>query len=167
METMLLSYPTLIKRLEKEGKPPILLDILQEAGQVPCDTPLHPVDELKDSQDGIFAHLDFSTLSPDYASKKGIFAHENAGERAKQVRKWLRSREEDVIVVVAHGDILRWIADGQSRGHMSSRQWLNCEVKIFSFASDDDDEDAKMVEVAAEGKVPRDATDNPTTGEMS
>jgi hypothetical protein len=42
--------------------------------------------------------LDFSTLSPEYASKKGIFAHENAGERAKQVRKWLRSREEDVIV---------------------------------------------------------------------
>jgi hypothetical protein len=33
METMLLSYPTLIKRLEKGGKPPILLDILQEAGQ--------------------------------------------------------------------------------------------------------------------------------------
>jgi len=66
--------------------------------RVPCDTPLYPVDELKNSQDGIFAHLDFSTLSPDYASKKGIFAHENAGERAKQVRKWLRSREEDVIV---------------------------------------------------------------------
>jgi len=43
---------------------------------------------------------------------------------------------------------------------------LNCEVKIFSFESDDD-EDAKMVEVAAEGKVPRDATDDPTTGEMS
>jgi hypothetical protein len=33
METMLLSYPTLIKRLEAKGKPPILLDILQEAGQ--------------------------------------------------------------------------------------------------------------------------------------
>jgi hypothetical protein len=32
METMLLSYPELIKRLEKQGKPPILLDILQEAG---------------------------------------------------------------------------------------------------------------------------------------
>jgi hypothetical protein len=42
--------------------------------------------------------LDFSTLSPDYASKKGIFAHENAGDRAKKVRQWLRSREEDVIV---------------------------------------------------------------------
>jgi hypothetical protein len=65
---------------------------------VPCDTPLYPVDELKNSQDGIFAHLDFSTLSPEYASKKGIFAHENAGERAKKVRQWLRSREEDIIV---------------------------------------------------------------------
>jgi hypothetical protein len=87
----------------------------------------------------------------------------------------------ELMEVVAHGDILRWIADGQSQGHMSSRvrraillqvagadiqQWLNCEVKIFSFESDDD-EDAKMVEVAAEGKVPRDATDDPTTQEMS
>jgi len=32
METMLLGYPELIKRLEGQGKPPILLDILQEAG---------------------------------------------------------------------------------------------------------------------------------------
>lgn len=32
METMLLSYPELIGRLEAQGKPPILLDILQEAG---------------------------------------------------------------------------------------------------------------------------------------
>jgi hypothetical protein len=43
---------------------------------------------------------------------------------------------------------------------------MNCEVKIFSFESDDD-EDAKMIEVAAEGKVPRDATDGPTTEEMT
>jgi hypothetical protein len=27
---MLLSYPEMLKRLETEGKPPILLDILQE-----------------------------------------------------------------------------------------------------------------------------------------
>ena len=89
--------------------------------------------------------------------------------------------EAALMIVVAHGDILRWIADGQSQGYMSSRvrpmillsrnraklqQWMNCEVKIFSFASEDD-EDAKMVEVAAEGKVPRDATDDPTTEEMS
>jgi hypothetical protein len=89
--------------------------------------------------------------------------------------------ESGLMKVVAHGDILRWIADGQSQGYMSSRvrpislflndganiqQWLNCEVKIMSFESDDD-EDAKMVDIPAEGKVPRDATDDPTTDEMS
>lgn len=92
-----------------------------------------------------------------------------------------QSLQARLMIVVAHGDIFRWIADGKSQGYMSSRvrpiilllriaanvqQWMNCEVKIFSFASEDD-EDAKMVEVAAEGKVPRDATDDPTTGEMS
>jgi hypothetical protein len=43
---------------------------------------------------GIFADLDFSTLSPDYASKKGIFATDNAPDRAKRVRRWLRDRPE-------------------------------------------------------------------------
>lgn len=66
--------------------------------RVPCDTPLYPIEELKNSQGGIFAHLDFSTLSPEYASKQGIFAPENAGARAKLVRQWLRNREEEVIV---------------------------------------------------------------------
>lgn len=33
METMLLGYPGLIRRLEKAGKPPILLDIIQEANE--------------------------------------------------------------------------------------------------------------------------------------
>jgi len=32
METMLLGFPDLIKRLEGEGKAPIILDILQEVG---------------------------------------------------------------------------------------------------------------------------------------
>jgi hypothetical protein len=32
MQTMLLAYPELIERLGAEGKPPILLDILQETG---------------------------------------------------------------------------------------------------------------------------------------
>ena len=90
-----------------------------------CDTPLYPVDELKNSQDGIFAHLDFSTLTPEYASKKGIFAHENAGERAKQVRKWLRSREEDVIVGTPIS-LLHPVSG--SKANDSGRAWRYLEV---------------------------------------
>jgi hypothetical protein len=65
---------------------------------IPCDTPLYPLEELKNAQDGIFSHLDFSTLSSGYASKKGIFAPENVRERAKQVRQWLRDRPESNVV---------------------------------------------------------------------
>jgi hypothetical protein len=32
MQTMLLGYPNMIDRLRAAGKPPILLDILQETG---------------------------------------------------------------------------------------------------------------------------------------
>jgi len=66
----------------------------------PCDTPLTPIEELKNSRDGIFAHLDFSTLSPEYASKEGIFDPKNANERARLVRRWIRDRSEDRIVGV-------------------------------------------------------------------
>lgn len=64
----------------------------------PCDTPSYPVSEITRSQDGIFAELDFSTLSPDYATKKGIFHPDNVKDRAKEVRKWLRARPENEIV---------------------------------------------------------------------
>ncbi|WWC89077.1 uncharacterized protein L201_003995 [Kwoniella dendrophila CBS 6074] len=160
METMLIGYSDLKARLDKEGKPVILLDTLQEVGPYPCDTPTYPVSKLKSSNNGIFESLDFSTLSPEYASKKGIYAPENGSERAKQVRYWLRNREESEIVVVAHGDILRYIADNQQ----SARPWDNAEVKVFTFVSEDD-ENASLVEVDQHAE-PKDATDEPTSAEM-
>lgn len=64
----------------------------------PCDTPTSPRESLKHSQDGIFAHLDFSRLSSMYASKNGIYHPDRVGDRAKLFRQWIRQREEDVIV---------------------------------------------------------------------
>ena len=98
MQTMMLSYPTLLKRLEEQGKTPYLLDIVQEVKAVPSDTPSYPVEELKHSKDGMFAHLDFSTLSPEYASKEGIYHPDNVNDRAREVRRWLRARDEQSIV---------------------------------------------------------------------
>jgi hypothetical protein len=113
MQTMLLSYPTLVKRLEEEGKPPILLDIVQEVKDVPSDTPSYPVEELKNAKDGMFAHLDFSTLSPEYASKKGIYHPDNVADRAREVRRWLRARDEQSIVgMFGVGSLALWEADG-------------------------------------------------------
>ncbi|WVQ79970.1 hypothetical protein IAT38_002071 [Cryptococcus sp. DSM 104549] len=160
METMLLGYPNLKARLDKSGKPVILLDLLQEVGPYPCDTPTHPISKLRESNDGIFSSLDFSTLSDDYASKKGIYHPDRGTERAKAVRRWLRDRPEGEIVVVAHGDILRYIADGQQ----SSRPWGNAESKVFTFMFSSD-EDAKMTQIDYKVEPP-DATDEPTSREM-
>jgi len=159
LETMLIGYPVLHERLQAQGKPAVILDILQEVEANPCDTPTHPVEKLSAANGGIFSSLDFSTLSPDYASKEGIFHPSAARERAKQVRRWLRERPEREIVVVAHGDILRNIVDGRN----SARQWANAEVKIFTFLSSNDEE-AALTEVDA--LMPEKATNDPTSQDM-
>ncbi|GFZ46868.1 hypothetical protein JCM24511_04088 [Saitozyma sp. JCM 24511] len=161
METMIVGFPHLQSRLEGSGKPPILLDILQEVGNVPCDTPLDPIEALRASNNGLFADLDFSTLSPDYSSKMGIFSPGQATERAKRVRKWLRDRPEEEIVVVAHGDILRFILDR----HHSSREWANTEIKLCTFATSSD-EDAVLIELQGDIRPP-DADTEPTTSELA
>lgn len=67
---------------------------------MPCDTPIYPPEALAASNDGMFieAGFDFSQLSPDYASKVGIYDPDNAAERAKLIRLWLRQRPEREIV---------------------------------------------------------------------
>jgi hypothetical protein len=69
--------------------------------------------------------LDFSTLSPEYASKKGIFAHENAGARAKEVRHWLRSRDEEIIVGTSPP--YRCLLSS-GNGRMADDQWWPTEI---------------------------------------
>nr|XP_018263018.1 uncharacterized protein I303_04508 [Kwoniella dejecticola CBS 10117]OBR85176.1 hypothetical protein I303_04508 [Kwoniella dejecticola CBS 10117] len=160
METMLIAFNDLKERLDAQGQGVILLDTLQEIEGKPCDTPLFPVDVLKSSNGGIFSALDFSTLSEGYASKTGIFDPVNGSERARQVRRWLRDRPEMEIVVVAHGDILRYLVDGQQ----STRRWDNAELKAFTFVSEDDD-NASLV-AATNSIKPQDATDQPTSSQM-
>jgi hypothetical protein len=67
-----------------------------------CDIPTYPLETLKHAQDGLFASLDFSTLSPGYASKEGIFHPDKADLKAKACRQWLRDRPEDHIAGTVH-----------------------------------------------------------------
>jgi hypothetical protein len=99
-------YSPLRERLEKEGKPVVLLPELQEVNSLKCDTgSARSVLEA----DPEFAGLDFSLLDSapsrhdgnDWTSKKGFFSPEQVGERAKWVRNWLRGRKEEKIVVVS------------------------------------------------------------------
>jgi broad specificity phosphatase PhoE len=83
----------------------------------PCDTG-SPTSLL--AKDPEYAGLDFSSIPDDWTSKKGIYDPRNVAERAKQVRQWLRAREENEIVVVAHGDILRTICAGTTDSYLVS-----------------------------------------------
>ena len=60
-----------------------------------------------------YAGLDFSELTPDWMSKKDFYAATVPAlqARARWCRKWLRSLPEREIVVVAHGDILRYMTE--------------------------------------------------------
>lgn len=120
-----LSYPHLVQRLGRGNI--ILLPELQEITNHPCDTGSSRAELEADAE---LEGLDFSGLDDDrhgarWPSKEGIFDHSKIKERTLWVRKWLRSRDEEVIVgeldrsqgrglelsllftVVAHGDVLR------------------------------------------------------------
>ena len=67
--------------------------------------------------------------------------------RARWVRHWLRARPERHIVVVCHGDCLRYITQGRN----TYNPWANVEVREYTFAADeaeDADGEAWLVPVS-------------------
>ncbi|KAH8824532.1 histidine phosphatase superfamily [Flagelloscypha sp. PMI_526] len=141
MSTTLVGYPDLKKRLEAEGKNVLVIPQLQECNGYPCDIGSdREILELNPE----FAGLDLSQLTPGWNSKEGFYAWDSKSlkNRARWVRKWLRDREETEIVVVSHGDCLRYITEGQN----SWTHWANAQVRLYTFVSDDD-EQAELVKV--------------------
>lgn len=136
LQTTLLGFPSPLKRLEAEkgtGKSTlVILPQLQECNDLPCDTGsdrsfLEKIPE--------FEGLDFSNLTDDWNSKKGFYAAQTDAlkERSRWVRRWLRSREEDVIVVVSHGDFLRYLTRGENTFEVSVVSSEFCQPRsIFS-----------------------------------
>ncbi|KAJ3750595.1 histidine phosphatase superfamily [Lentinula detonsa] len=110
LQTTIIGYRGIRARLESQNpaKPIIVLSRLQEVNDIPCDTGSSR-DELKQNDE--FRGIDFESLEDDWNSKKGDFAPRSVAVRARArwVRRWLRDRPEQNIVVVAHGDILRQI----------------------------------------------------------
>ncbi|POY73120.1 hypothetical protein BMF94_3813 [Rhodotorula taiwanensis] len=184
MQTALIGCAPLIERLNGQGKPMILLPELQEVNDLPCDTGSARKDLESNPE---FASLDFSPLEPSplpshwssaptWTSKRGLFDPNRCQERARWVRRWLRDEthpDEKHVVVVAHGDILRVIADG----HRSDKPWANAEVRAFRFKAVDD-HDAVLVaateieitasgpDSASEATVAKEGSDEPTSSEL-
>ncbi|GAA6006869.1 hypothetical protein JCM11491_003212 [Sporobolomyces phaffii] len=163
MQTFIIGYAPLRARLEASGRPVVLLPELQEVNAHPCDTGSSRETLESDPE---FTGLDFSLLdsAPDrhdgtaWTSKRGFFSPDQVEERARWVRRWLRDRKEERIVVVAHGDILRCLTEGRQ----TATPWANAEVRAYKFKSDDDDaaELEKVAQVVEEGR------NEPTSSDM-
>ena len=105
--------------------------------------------------------VDMSPLSDDWTSKTGKWAASTKAlnARAQYVRRWLRERPEDCIVLVAHGDINRNILYGER----TFVPWANTEVKKLTFKdASGQDEDALLEEIKTEAK---EGGDEPTSSE--
>ncbi|TFK88078.1 phosphoglycerate mutase-like protein [Polyporus arcularius HHB13444] len=162
LSTTVVGYAELRKRLEAEGKRIVVLPQLQEVNNLPCDT--GSAREVLEA-DPEFAGIDFSTLTPDWTSKAGFYAatEEAIAARARWVRKWLRARPEQHIVVVSHGDCLRYITKGRN----THEPWANVEVREYTFAveeAEDKDGEAWLVPVK---KVAQEGEAQPTSSEMA
>ncbi|KAF9508648.1 hypothetical protein BS47DRAFT_1320584 [Hydnum rufescens UP504] len=135
LQTTLIGFPRLKSRLERAGKPLIAVARLREVSNSPCNLgksreSLEKLDE--------FRGIDFSFVEDDWNLKEGYFAPENILARVRWVRRWLRARPEQAIVVVAHGHFLRAMTDIDERD-----DWGNAEIRSFTFAKEDD-EDAEL-----------------------
>ena len=136
MYTTLFGWKPAIARLGIENV--VVLPEAQECADFPCDTGSSAQSLTNDAD---FNGLSFSRLTPDWTSKQGFWAPDDASlaNRAAFVRRFLRDRPERDIVLVCHGDFLRQLtcdADGPSRSF-----WKNVAMRVYRFDPDTVDKD--------------------------
>ena len=113
-----------------------------------------------------FAGLDLSALTPDWNAKQGFYAATETAirARARWVRNWLRARPERAVVVVSHGDFLRYLTAGRN----THEPWANCEVREYMFAVDEaDDKDGEAWLVPVKKQVAVEGEPEPTSSEQA
>ena len=121
--------------LIQKGVPVVLRAEWQENSAKPCDTGTS-ITEMQNE----WPQFDWSTVDPDYPSKKGLYEFSRKGliQRGIEARKWLRNRPETVILVVSHSGFLR-VA-------VSHRMYDNADFRIFDFGEGDDEIGGKLIE---------------------
>ena len=107
--------------------------------------------------------VDFSACQDRaWMKKTGFYSTTDSAiaARAKHVRRWLRDRPEKNIICMSHGNFIRCLLYGRTRGPLLG----NGELRKYTFTSDSDDE-AVLEEVKADVKKAEE--DEPTPLETS
>ena len=124
----------------------------QETGEEPCDTGSLLSELQKEFSD---LPVDFNLLHEEaWNAKKGLFGANALAvkKRALFVRRWLRERPEDVIVLVSHGGFLHYLnEDWEGFKEEKGTGWVNCEWRTYEFRAQEGqkDENASLVETTA------------------
>ncbi|KAG9123259.1 hypothetical protein FRC07_015177 [Ceratobasidium sp. 392] len=155
LSTTLSALPKAVEQLLPNDRV-LLVPQLQEINDLACDrgserTVLESTPEYTTDIKHL-GKLDFSPLTDDWNKKQGVYAAdpEVLWARAQWVRRLIRDRPEETVVVVAHGNFLRYIV-GLDGYYDRVRIWSNVEARLYTFESLDD-ERAKLVPVHDDSK---------------
>ncbi|KAI4187501.1 MAG: hypothetical protein L6R41_002783 [Letrouitia leprolyta] len=166
----------------------VALPEVQETSDLPCDTGSDIFAIKEDFKD---KPVNFSLVPEGWNNKQGKWAANGdaVAARCREVRRWLKMRDEQAIVVVTHGGLLHyltedWTGAGKFQGkkkesfiRRTSRNlfpfaygpryigtgWENVEFRSYHFV-DGDDENASIRETE-ESKQQRGYKDKPLTKE--
>ncbi|KAJ8113590.1 hypothetical protein OPT61_g4312 [Boeremia exigua] len=112
----------------------LALPLAQEAPAEPANTP-SGIKRLQDEY-GAIVNFERCLEFTDYDSKTGTFAPDGKSleARAMTLRKFLRDREEEEIVVVSHGQFLHYVSrDVDDEGKQINGDWENTEYRSYIF----------------------------------
>lgn len=115
----------------------------EEASSDPCDTG-SDVEVLKSE----FPDVDLSNVHGEWFVHSGLYATtpEALSARAKELRRFVRSRKEKEVVLVSHGFFNHYLTgDVNEKGEQTTGWWREAEIRTFTFESENDG-DAKIKE---------------------
>ncbi|KAH7409887.1 histidine phosphatase superfamily [Phaeosphaeria sp. MPI-PUGE-AT-0046c] len=120
----------------QSGKIKILaLPLAQEATDKPANTPSDIGRLQKEYGDIVDFHRCLDTYT-DFNTKKGRWSPDGHSlqARALELRRFLRDREEQEIVIVSHGDFLHYVSgDIDEEGNQQKGWWTNTEFRSYRF----------------------------------
>jgi broad specificity phosphatase PhoE len=113
----------------------VALPLAQESTDKPANTP-SSLDKVGEEYGDVVDFTRCKEIFSEYNVKRGIFAPESDSleARARELRCFLRDRDEDEVVVVSHGDFLHHVSgDVDEEGEQVGGDWENAEVRSFRF----------------------------------